>query len=199
MTISELCENVDHHLNGQVSGVALVEDETHIRFECDDWNDPDRRRYFMIRCRGIVEQEVQPEPCEGIDFVEDHPVLWTYHCESCYLHFTSAPANSFEIVGRLVEAHKELMGEWRPFWDYVNTCYIGGLHALLETGRGMLASGPEPLVDAYASAIGDQMKLNVNRTYDIRYNSDRPYRALILDTGYVVCTKALVDETPPRD
>lgn len=194
ISVEELCQQVCPDDSSEVEAVSMVDGTLVVRFSCDLCSDPDVRKSYILRCSDVPEHSLIAGPCEEISVSDDHCLLWTYHCEAAYLHFTSNPSNPFEIVGRLYEAHEELFSGWRPLTGFLNPSLSGGLHGLLERGSGMLAQGPWPVMEAYARAISNKMEVNINSAHDSRYISTRPYKALVIDESYVICREITVSE-----
>lgn len=192
MQIEELCENVYIDLNPRVTAVHIDEWDLRLSFETDCWKE-DRRRHFLISCQSVFESALHfepPYPIEGIAYVTDDPLLWKHNQNHAYLHFTSAPKNPHEVIGRLYLAHESTM-EWHPLKEYLNQAYIGKLDELLQGGRGMLAFGPESLIDAYEAEIGSLMSTNRNPA---QKKADGGAVGLILDDFYVVAKSIAVQE-----
>ena len=116
----------------------------------------------------------------------DHPVLWPHTRSQKELYFSSTPSNPAAVFGSLVEALLDLVGPWFPISWFLNR-HIPTIK-LLSGRHGLLAAGPEPIVDRLASVLA---------RYDVRhsvlpcphgrhiFNSSSPVRGLIFDDAYV--------------
>ena len=81
----------------------------------------------------------------------DH-VLIRQHMETWQkLYFRGIPQSEIEIVGQLLVAHRETVGDWIPFAKFFNSCCK--LNGLLTGGFGQLADGPTFLIEKYASVL----------------------------------------------
>jgi hypothetical protein len=197
VTIDELCAEVYEDVNPRVEDVRREgNDGLIVVFSTDAWKS-DGRRTFAIACHQVADWNAWAKPVEGIEWVEDHPLLWTYNCEPAYVHFTSAPRNAFEIVGRLYETHEEMCQGWIPMREYFNRAVGHRLHSLIEGGRGMLARGPKNVMEAYIAAIQKLMEVNMNVSTDSRYRPAKLRKALVFDDMYVICEAVTVKEAEP--
>lgn len=56
-----------------------------------------------------------------------------------------------EVVGRLFSAHTTIVADWIPFGRYLNECCQP--ERVLEGGHGLIAAGPEFLIDCYDKTL----------------------------------------------
>lgn len=195
MRIESLCDAVYEGLNGQVESVELLgADGLLVRYTCDDWENPNRRRRFDLKCYDVRRHELTASPADGIEWVADHPVLWTFTSEPCYLHFTSRPTDAYSVVGILYVTHEALYQGWRNMRDALNKCYPSRLHDLLASGNGMLASGPRVALEAYAAALNGVLDSHITVGSHVHYDPEAGFHALVFDEGYVVCREVSVHD-----
>ena len=195
ITINEICEGVYEDLNGCIESITTLEHafpidcEMKIRFDCDAWDVKGVRREFLFKCGGVLGRSLECGPVESIQLVSEHPLLWSYTCDYAYLNFYSSPENSYEIVGRLYEAHAKLFGNRKHLHQFLNPLFKETSHSLLEGGFGMLAYGPMPIMKAYAEAIGDRMVIGIISANICRNDQKKNCKVPMFDHQYVVCQK----------
>jgi hypothetical protein len=148
MTIEELTASHYEDLSGRVISVAANAQAYKIRFECTDWEELSRTRVFDITFNEVVESSVTPEPVEGIQIPDDHPLLWKHNCEHVSIFFSSIPPQPFELLGRLYETHLRIFEDSRPMSDFVHAD-----SKILSSGCGLLAQGPKPLMEEFAAVL----------------------------------------------
>lgn len=189
MNIAELSEKLYEDLNGQITNVDYSNGLV-IYFQCDDWNDYETTRYFQIACHDVKESDLPPSASGELVFTDTHPLLWNSNKPHGYLYYSSAPNNRYEILGRIWEAHEKLFGGWRLLSDFVNTYSEGESIGFCNGAYGLLAQGPLPLMELYQSAVQQYIKTNIIASY----NPEGDYRALVFDTGFVICKSVEVVE-----
>ncbi len=187
MKIEELSEKLYEDLNGRITAVDFLEDLV-IYFQCDDWNDHDKIRFFKITCHGVKESNVHPSASGELEFTDSHQLLWNHNEPHGYLYYSSEPENRYEILGRIWVAHERLLGGWRSLKEYANTYNKGQLIEFCQGSHGQLAQGPKPLMEVYQDAVGDKVKTN----YVPSYNPEGGYKALVFDECFVICKKVSV-------
>ena len=136
---------------------------------------PQRLRYLTLTVGGFTD----------IAITNEHPLVFKYNLPHVELYFSSAPENSYEVLGRLVEAHKKSYQDWRPLSDCINDNLID----VLRGGFGLLAQGPKIIMDAYCIAISDLLRLNI-----IESDFNKKYQLLLLSSGYIICRDVSMNE-----
>ena len=174
--LEELSEAVYEDLNGQIVTVSVARDLYRVFFECDDWNNYDRRRRFELAFNDVPEATATPSSSGFLESVVDHPILWQHNDPHAAMFFSSPPMNALELIGRMHEVHEALFGKWpRQEYRHANSKLLAG-------GHGLLAQGPLKVIDAYSSAIGDDVRYTVIPSYTPRGG----YRLMLFDECYVV-------------
>lgn len=194
MNIAELSENLYEDLNGQITGVDYSNDLV-IHFQCDDWNNHEVTRYFQITCHDVKESEVQPSSSGELELTDNHPLLWNSNKPHGRLYYSSAPNNSYEILGRMWEAHEKVFGDWRVLSDFANTYNAGQLIGFCTGSYGLLAEGPMSLLECYQKALSNYIKMNLLPSY----TPEGGYKALLFDTCFVICKSVAVLEVSSRE
>ena len=141
---------------------------------------------WNVSCDCVVAQSFRQHKSSSVDLTVDHPVLWPHNSAHKELYFSSKPSEPAAVFGSLAEAFLELVGPWFPFSRFMNS-YVPTTK-LLSGGHGLLASGPEPIIDRLAHVLdGYGVRNNVLplRYGRIAFNTDRPVRALVFDDSYV--------------
>ncbi|WP_435008626.1 hypothetical protein P12x_005836 [Tundrisphaera lichenicola] len=80
-------------------------------------------------------------------FSRDHVLLWGYKDLVSQLNFAGPPANREGLIWDLYQRHHQVTGGWIPFNRYL------GIHNRLSDGHGVLAQGPDQLLQEYASVL----------------------------------------------
>ncbi|RFA26233.1 hypothetical protein CAI21_17280 [Alkalilimnicola ehrlichii] len=189
MNIETLSEKVYEDLNGRITSVEDSEGIV-IYFLCDDWNGFSSSRVFQIQCFDVKESDIQPTFSGGVLFTAQHPLLWNHNETHGYLYYSSEPANRYEILGRVWEAHEKVFGGWRPLTDYANTYHAGQFIEFCKGTHGQLAQGPRSVLDAYQSAVAGLLETK----FVASFTPEGGYKALVFDTCFVICKSVAVTE-----
>ncbi|MEX2243843.1 MAG: hypothetical protein WD716_08370 [Fimbriimonadaceae bacterium] len=104
---------------------------------------------WIIECSEVRTSQA-PFEGDGVVLLDDHPLLWPHNKEVASLSFRGVPRDLDAVLGALWRAHVGLIGEWIPFTRFMN---YSSLPELLAGGFGQLASGPRPLIEAYAGVL----------------------------------------------
>lgn len=205
MDINEFSERFNLTFDGRITNVRLVEDVDGIgsriiviSLDCNSFDDPTSGvgLSFEITCANVQESALTVGCVEDIQVLDEHPLLLDYNTPREYLHITSAPDCPEEIVGALYLAHRSVVSDCRPLSHILNPGLepVGlGLLALLQGGRGMLASGPSAIISALEEAIDGRMQASRNPAHN---NMAGKYRVLLLDDAYVICEAVELAEVP---
>jgi hypothetical protein len=114
---------------------------------------PEFSRDWKITCTNVREQRVIFGYCYGIDFTDDHVLLWQHTKPQCSVSFNGKTNNPHEIVGKLYETHIKKVDTWIPFYQFLNE--LVDIVELIRGGFGLLANAPEPLALAYENTLKD--------------------------------------------
>ncbi|MBV8656988.1 MAG: hypothetical protein JO142_04100 [Burkholderiales bacterium] len=178
MLIEDLSKYLYEDLNGQVDSIAQGNRGLLITLECDDWEIHGGRRRFLLVCADVRECTLTVGPVGWVKFFTEHPVLLEHNSEHSELMFSSAPGNSYEVIGRLQEAHGKVYGHWRLLSEHLNAN-----HEILSGGHGLVARGPHLVMQKYAAAIDSLLKVNIVHSYKPKTE----FRALVFDEQFLVC------------
>lgn len=183
MNFQQFSDAVYEDLNGQLLGITVQGEDLLLDYECDDWDQPDSRLRARLRCLEVKAQNLDSGYCDSLRLYSDHPLLLEYNDASGALYFRAAPANAYEVIGRLYEAHAQVMGNWQAFGEALND-WLKPL-PLLKGGHGLLARGPLPLLQAYASALDGLLPTNIVCTLAA---AATPWQVLLVEArGHVIC------------
>ncbi len=187
MLIEDLSENLYEDLNGQVISTDQSNRGLLVTLECDDWENQSqrRRRRFLLLCTDVKESTLTVGAVGWVKFVSEHPVLLEHNSDHSELMFSSAPENPFEVIGRLMEAHTELYGHWRTLAEHLNVS-----HSILSGGYGLVARGPHLVMQKYAAAIDNLLKVNIVHSYKPKTQ----FKCLIFEDQFLVCSAVEVME-----
>lgn len=107
---------------------------------------------WCIQCVGAHGHRLHGEFAQSLEVASEHPVLLPFTEPVTDLYFSSPAPNPPAAVGALWERHRQLVGSWLPFEQFVNAV-PKGLAALLAASSGQLAAGPVSLMQAYAEVL----------------------------------------------
>jgi hypothetical protein len=188
MNIEELSEAVYEDLNGRIVSADHQDDRVTLVYECDYWEDPDKRVSFLLRCSEVAETTACPGVSGDLWWTSEHPLLLNHNHQHGSLFFTSKPANLHGVVGVLYQTHEDLFQGWRPLRDHINHC--GKTHEILASGNGLLARGPIPLLELYQKSVQRLIKTNIVNSY----TPDGGCRAIIFEDSFVICKEVEVSQ-----
>lgn len=151
-------------------------------------------QHWRVLCRTVRDSRIVLEAVHSLRFEMRHPLLLSHIEPVVELYFSSRPSDSDSAVGRLVEAHRSVVGEWYGFHHFFNRAYHSSISELLNSGFGKLAEGPQTLMERYAECL---------RRYGVAMSSppprppvwwngttfvknDEPLYALVLGSSYFV-------------
>ena len=178
MNFDELEHEFYEDLDGAITAVSRHGDDLQLVFECDDWRDHSLRLSLIICCSGAAEATATPSDTGVLLRTGDHPLLWQHTDQHASLYFSSAPANEFELLGRLFAAHAKLFDDWRSPSDYIHAT-AESLHA----GYGLLAHGPTRALAAYREVAAPLVRCSVVPTFTPPAGNE----LLLFDKCFVVC------------
>lgn len=179
MLIEELSEYLYDDLNAEVISITKSYRGEVITLECDDKDNGDKKKRFSILCTNVQESTLTVGGVQEVKVVSEHPVLLEHNSERSQLMFSSAPENPFEVMGRLLEAHKSFYGHWRTLSDHLHANSV-----ILSGGYGLIARGPRVVLQVYADAINKLLSVNIIDGHTPK----REFMALIFDKQFVVCS-----------
>jgi hypothetical protein len=109
---------------------------------------------WSVLCRDVRHGRIaNDETDRGFKVTAEHPLLLPYTEPRVELYFSSRPSDPEAAIGRLVEAHRAVMGDWFDCFRFFNLGRNGSLLALLDCGFGKVADGPLSLIDRYSEAL----------------------------------------------
>jgi hypothetical protein len=185
MNIEALSEYVYDDLNAEIISISQSHRGEFITLECDDRDNEYKKRRFGILCVNVQESTLTVGGVQEVRVVDEHPVLFEHNSARSQLMFSSAPDNPFEVIGRLMEAHKNFYDHWRPLSDHLHAN-----SAVLSGGYGLIARGPRVVLEAYADAINTRLSVNIVD----RSTPKNQFKALIFDRQFLVCSAVEVME-----
>jgi len=163
-----------------MTGITLKE------LSCLDWENYQRRNFNII-CNHVSENTVAISPSDELCFIEDHLLLWKYNLPQFSLYYSSIPKNVHEVLGRLWESHEKLL---RPYGcEYESIDPVNFIEQSSD-GYGLLASGPEPLIDSYKSCVDGLLETKKVFSYLPRAR----HVGLLFDCGYVIAQSIEIEE-----
>lgn len=146
---------------------------------------------WVITAQGVVECNLGVPGGNCISVTDDHPVLMPLVADNVQLFVRRAPRDRASLLARLWEAHRRLLMDWISADRFLNWGYVDSAQAP-KAQLGMLASGPRPLLTAYAEAaeaegmhprIVDQGRPG-HYLRDEWVNNPRTLQALVVGRGW---------------
>lgn len=111
-------------------------------------------RVMRIELDELLEFAVNQESFETLEVADPgHPLLWPYVEPGADLYFYAPPDDIGRVIACLYEAHAEVVDGWYSLARFTNK--LLPLHELLASPRGLLASGPLPLILGYETVLKD--------------------------------------------
>lgn len=152
------------------------------------------RQHWQIACFGVRDFSLRGEFADDLHLVSEHPILLPFTERVTDLHFYSPSPDPMATVGALFERHRQLVGSWIPFEQFLNRL---PLPELLVAQSGQLASGPVSLMEAYLDVLTERgirssvLPSSPPKVWDgqdwIVLNT--PLSALILQNSYVIAER----------
>jgi hypothetical protein len=150
---------------------------------------------WRVLCKGVRRSRIiNDRGISALSIKTEHPLLLPYTQPVAELYFSSHPSDPDVAVGRLMEAHRVVVGEWFDCMEFFNVGTHQPLRALLAGGFGKLAAGPQSLIDRYAEALrsSDVCVSSPTSRPPVWWNGKQwieevmPLSAVILERSYVV-------------
>lgn len=156
---------------------------------------------WEVECAGVLDHNLTLGNCQDFSLHDDHPLLWQYIHPECSVSFYGDCSNVEAVVGELYKRHIELVGHSIPFKTFLN----GNPVDIVRGRYGMLATGPMPLMEAYAEVFESAgIKAGVSEPRQVSFTSD-PFtdssaiEVLVLgDRSYVVAQKFNANRSEDR-
>ena len=110
---------------------------------------------WRIRCEGVRDFALRAGFIDDLKIVTDHPVLLAFVEHTIALFFTCPAPNPFATVGALWERHRREVGDWVNFERFFNLSRNSLAVLLAASSGGLVATGPESLIQSYAQVLAD--------------------------------------------
>jgi hypothetical protein len=153
-----------------------------ITLEFDDPRLESVRHACELHCAGVREDKVTPRWFESLSWLSEHPLLVDHVGPQASLYFSSRPKSAAEVILRAQIAVESATRGWTDPRKVLNGP-LSKLAEHLNTGNGLLASGPLSVVEEIAREVGAQLDISIVR-YPTRTSS---FRVLLLDDAWIVC------------
>ena len=172
--------------------VEASSDEKKLAIRLRLWNGGSDE-HWEVTATGLRQNRIVLGSCpDPWQFSRDHVLLWPLKQLTASLYFNGRTEKSrVALLGALFESHYALAGLWLPFGKYFKQS--GRLEDILSHGHGMLAEGPQQLIEAYAEQLrAHQIKAsvltNVTKYWDGQrwLDENGELIALILGESFVV-------------
>jgi hypothetical protein len=136
-----------------LTGVSWVDDENvALRFVLRQQDRSDE--LWELRCGDVRRVRISNDRWgDHLRIETRHPLLLPYSEPKAELYFSQRPEDAGGVIGRLIEAHREVVGAWFDCLEFLNIGPDGSLRRMLEGGFGRLAQGPRSLIERYARVL----------------------------------------------
>jgi hypothetical protein len=88
---------------------------------------------------------------DSISLLADHVLLWPHVQPRVELYFNRRVTDGRALLGALFLRHQELVGDWFPFAQFMNSAFFQP--HMLETAHGQLAEGPTEIIAAFVEVL----------------------------------------------
>ena len=105
-------------------------------------------QHWRICCLNLGLFHLEPSPDYDVALVPNHVLLWKCTLPTSSLFINGKTDNHLCLVGALYAKHREVVGEFYNFGETFNETEL-----VLSKGYGLLATGPRPLLQAYAEVL----------------------------------------------
>lgn len=139
----------DEEADFVIHAAARIGDGLQLEIEITEFDE--NTRTLRAECDQLLEYVINDAFGSSLELSEKHPLLWEYQHDSASAYFTGVPSNSLAAVGAIVDAHWAAVNDWFSVTRYLNKSTT--LKSLLESGDGLLAQGPLPLLEIYRLAL----------------------------------------------
>lgn len=155
-----------------------------------------RMRRWRVSCEGLFDHHLVLGSVRGdAGLYPEHPLLWPRHSAEWQLFFRGPAADPYRAIGGLYEAHRDVAQRWFPFDRFFNP--LLRLTELLRSSGGKLASGPHPLLSAYAQVLEREgVSHSLFPTTRPQFSKEAP-QVLLLGKSYVVARRFAAEREEP--
>lgn len=109
---------------------------------------------FRIRCKQARSHHIIAAANDHLVWLgTEHVVLWPHNQQQNELYFNGTSTDALSLFGALIEAQRSVLGNWFPVDYFLNL--PGRSTAILRGGHGLLAKGPESLLDTFGSILNN--------------------------------------------
>ena len=110
--------------------------------------------HWQIVARGVLDHRIYNlEDFIYPKLVKRHPLLMPYHLPHRTLYFNSLAKNPDTVFAQLVSAQVATVGDWFPMDYFLRRGSYKTHQEFLELGFGLLAIGPEPIIQAFEEVL----------------------------------------------
>lgn len=155
-----------------------------ITVDFDDWDQNCRRRRVELHCRAPTQVQCQLGWVREIACDSSHPVLLNHQGPQSQLFFSGVTASAGEVY---LAAHAAIAAASQGWYDPASVlCYPAErFERLLASGNGMLAQGPDAVIQVLAQAMNGLLRVNVLPSPALVGSEQKV--VLTLDRRWVVC------------
>jgi hypothetical protein len=139
-----------------------VGDDLKLNFALKDLSENTIVSNWIVKCIDVLQYIISDAHGGGLNYHDDdHPAIRQYTDPQVMLHFNGKSKSAFQVIAELWSAHRNLADDWIPFVTYLNGS--DKLFELLDSGYGLLSSGPKFLIDEYESVL-NKNSIGTSRT-----------------------------------
>lgn len=108
---------------------------------------------WRVSCSECADYRFDNGFIPDIRLESDHPLLWRFNELQRGLYFSGSCRDRDAVVSRLVTTHVALVGDAYRYGEFLNP--LIRTSELLDSGFGLFAEGPLPLIDAYEAVLAE--------------------------------------------
>ncbi|MBL8760174.1 MAG: hypothetical protein JNL50_02640 [Phycisphaerae bacterium] len=111
------------------------------------------QRWRIVAPNPLVYRLV-PDSGGGICLDSEHVALWPYSKPECSIYLTGRVLDPAPLLGKVLEAHRKVVGDWWPIDAFVNSAFLELSPSHWNPAIGYFSlGGPEPLMLEYIRVL----------------------------------------------
>ncbi|TJY43837.1 hypothetical protein E5161_00015 [Cohnella pontilimi] len=160
--------------------VKRTDDELELSLDIVYQYQTDVIQTWKLTCKDVHDHKISFCYFESIEEYDEHILLWRYNQPDFELYFSSIPNDIEALIGKLYREHIDITKQWIPFGSLFNE----KVNWLLEQGNGLLATGPEQIINVYNRALQEQgVRSSIIAKGQQQTNN---YKVLLLEDSFII-------------
>lgn len=117
----------------------------------NDFYEDDKFQIWKVECKDFVQRKIYEDFFNSFAVFKEHVLLWDFNQPTGSLYFNGITENVSGLIGELYLKHINVTEDWIPFNEYLND--MVDTKKLITSGYGLLAEGPQKIIEEYAEVI----------------------------------------------